>query len=285
MVVEWEELERQLLDGTFMKMVENIDFVSARINPFAVKDRKSKREVHNCLVVCQRILTPEEARQPRSLNARLKNLKAKIFGFIPAIPWIVVQFLNVFPKQTPGAINSALKSTKDVIYRDKSYKVLYKSAVNLRKRGISSEFAFPVQAELIVDIIRAIFQQAETNRLDGHLYQSSYIPIRFVPASDAFLSPCYQHPRVFIDVPLLRRTKGDREILDRYQKLMMEKGGVPHWGKINYRLYDNFSFIKEKYPKVKTWIRVREEMDPNGTFSNEFIRHMGLMGETPANPV
>jgi hypothetical protein len=53
-------------------------------------------------------------------------------------------------------------------------------------------------------------------------------------------------------------------------------GGIPHWGKVNNMLYANNDFIKNSYPKWQTWFTVRQQMDPDCTFINDFILKMGL---------
>jgi L-gulonolactone oxidase len=70
--------------------------------------------------------------------------------------------------------------------------------------------------------------------------------------------------------------KGYEDLLEDYQVMMMQMGGVPHWGKMNKKLYLNPGFIDQHYPKVQTFRDVRKKMDPKGTFVNDFIVKMGL---------
>ena len=65
-------------------------------------------------------------------------------------------------------------------------------------------------------------------------------------------------------------------LVERYQQAMMKLGGIPHWGKINNLLYQNHQFIKDQFPMANKWIQVRNQMDPKGTFLNDFIISMGL---------
>jgi FAD/FMN-containing dehydrogenase len=51
---------------------------------------------------------------------------------------------------------------------------------------------------------------------------------------------------------------------------------MPHWGKMNKVLYQRHDVLHAYYPKYQKWIDVRRQMDPNGTFLNDFIVRMGL---------
>ena len=101
--------------------------------------------------------------------------------------------------------------------------------------------------------------------------------IRFVPASRAYLSTAYGKPTCYIDVPLLQKTRGDFEILQRFQDELIALGGFPHWGKINTRLYGRPDLIADRMPKLSAWQNVRRQLDPEGTFHNDFLEKMQLV--------
>jgi FAD/FMN-containing dehydrogenase len=142
--------------------------------------------------------------------------------------------------------------------------------------GISSEFAFEAKADKIIEVLEKIFANTEYLKDYSQVYQPSHIPVRFVMPSKALLSSAYGKPTVYIDVPTLNNTIGDFELLERYQKIMMPMGGIPHWGKMNKMLYLDTQFIKDHYPHWAAWVQVRNTLDPKGTFINDFIIKMGL---------
>jgi L-gulono-1,4-lactone dehydrogenase len=267
-MMNWDDLRDEILNRDFIgEKVRKYDYVSFRVNPFEVKG------FHLCSLVLQEILP---GRPKLSLNARYKNIKSVIFGNLPFVSWLMIRYLNINPKAIPGAINGFLKGTKDKLFIGKSFRTLFQSGANIRRHGLSSEFAFPVDGKKIVDVIEMIIAQAKKNAEIGKIYQSSHIPVRFVPASKAYLSPAYDREKVYIDIPLLQKTIGDFEILDRYQDLIVKEGGIPHWGKINNKLYGRYEIIRGFYPKLETWKEIREKLDPKRTFVSEFMERTNL---------
>ena len=265
---KWSDLKQKLLNGEFMQTVENTDFVAFRVNPYEMKGD------HTCAIVKQCIV--KESEKPKGWGAMRRNILSTFLGDIEYLIESTIRKLNRKPENSGKNIERALKATKDPRYFGKSYKVLYQSGISVIRHGISSEFAFEASAEKIVEVIEAIFDMAKKNAENGRLYQASHIPVRFVMASEAYLSSAYHRKTVYIDVPLLHHTTGDFEILERYQKMMINLDGIPHWGKVNNQLYMNNEFIKRKYPRHKVWSEKRNEVDPKGTFLNDFIIKMGL---------
>ncbi|MBS0000282.1 MAG: FAD-binding protein [Cyclobacteriaceae bacterium] len=268
-MTDWNTLKQQLISGHFIeKVVRKYEYVSFRVNPYAVNGR------HLCAVVKQEILP---GKPKLSLNSRFKNLKSSIFGNIPLLPTFLIWYLNIRPKAAIKSIDGFLEGTKDKVFIGKSHRTLYQSGTNIKRHGISSEFAFPVDPEKIVEIIEKIFVQAEKNIRDGNLYQTSHIPVRFVQASKAYLSTAYGRETAYIDIPLLQKTIGDYEILDRYQDIIISEGGIPHWGKINNRLYSKHDITRKNFPELTKWQKVRRQLDPRDTFINAFIEKTGLL--------
>jgi len=52
------------------------------------------------------------------------------------------------------------------------------------------------------------------------------------------------------------------------EQIVYASGGRPHWGKINTA---NATFLSAQYPKYKEFIKLREEVDPNGVFMNAYL--------------
>ncbi len=269
-IENWSDLKQQLLSGEFMRMVHNTDFVAFRVNPY----KNKKTNDHTCAIVKQCII--KESEKPRGWGARRRNILSSTLGNIEYLIESTIRRLNRNPENAGTNIERALKATRDNLYYNKSFKVLYQSGLSVIRHGISSEFAFDASAEKIVEVIEAIFELAEKNATQGRLYQASHIPVRFVMPSEVYLAPSYHRETAYIDVPLLHKTIGDYEILERYQKMMMNLEGTPHWGKVNNMLYMNHGMIAQTYPMADKWRQVRSQMDPKGTFLNDFIIKMGL---------
>jgi FAD/FMN-containing dehydrogenase len=266
-LVPWSQLKKELESGDFMKKVESTDFVAFRVNPYEVKGD------HRCAVVEQEIVSPD---YKPGFGGRMRNLFSSVLGNLEYLIESTIRRSRRKPEGVKRTIQTALWATKDISYFSKSHKVLYQSGNAVIRYGISSEFAFEATAEKIVEVIEKVFEKADENAREGGLYQSSHVPVRFVPPSKALLSSAYGRNTVYIDIPLLYGTTGDIDILKRYQKMMIELGGIPHWGKHNTSLYIRHDFIRQQFPRVDRWIKVRDQMDPKGTFLNDFIVQLGL---------
>ncbi|MCB0632153.1 MAG: FAD-binding protein, partial [Lewinella sp.] len=269
-LMKWSALKEQLRDGSFMKKVNEKDFVAFRINPYEVK------KDHRCAVVEQEIIPPEK--NPIGLFAHMRNILSSVFGELEYLIESSIEKFKKKPSTVKKTINTGLWATQKFVYYNKSHKVLYQCGSAVIRYGISSEFAFDAKAEKIIEVLDAVIAKAKWNADEADLYQSSHVPVRFVRASDAYLSSAHCRETVYIDIPLLYGTTGDTEILEGYQKMMIGLGGIPHWGKHNMQLYLNNDFIRKQFERVDDWIAVRQEMDPKGTFLNDFIIKMGLSG-------
>lgn len=261
----WTVLKAQLQSGEFMDKVHDNDFVAFRVNPYKLKGD------HLCSISIQNIVNP-----PSPGNSGGRNFLGRLIANREAVIEGVVNRFNRNPKRTARNIQTALKNSTVKSYTDISYKVFYNSGAAVLRYGISSEFAFDAKAEKIIEVLEFIFQQTEYYADYADLNHPSHIPVRFVKASHAYLSACYNRPTVYIDIPTLYSTIGYMSLLERYQKAMIHMKGIPHWGKINNMLYTQNDFIREQFPMIDTWIRVRHKMDPKGTFLNDFIVLMGL---------
>ena len=278
-VLDWEtELKPKLLNGYFKKLVEErYDFVSFRVNPYKTFSKKLGKEVQLCALAVQKKYPWNQRPSERGWAARSKNMLSTILGDLGIMSWIIVRWLNWRPASTPNSINNVIKGTRDKLFVGRSYKVLYQTGLSIRKHGISSEFSFPVDYRRLVDLIEGVCDHLEDCRTNHKVYQTSHIPVRFVPQSQAYLSPCCDGPRMFVDFPTLEDVKGRKEIMNLTQHHLIEmKGGVPHWGKVNEHIYSKPGFIDTHYPKAKIWREIRRKLDPKGTFLSDFIKKMGL---------
>ncbi len=262
-LINWSELKQQMQSGAFMQMVQSNDFVAFRVNPYVIKGD------HLCSVVVQNVLDS-------GTHSGRRNFLAGLFGNLEAVIESTVKAANRDPKKSGKKIQLNLKLSKVINYEDKNYKVLYQSGAAILRYGISSEFAFEANTDKIIEVLEKVFATTEHNKDYANVYQSSHIPVRFVMPSKALMSSAYGKPTVYIDVPTLNTTIGDFEMLENYQLIMMAMGGIPHWGKMNSKLYLNNQFIKDHYPKWATWVQVRNQLDPKGTFLSDFILKMGL---------
>ena len=101
------------------------------------------------------------------------------------------------------------------------------------------------------------------------------VEVRFVQGDDIPLSTCYGRDSCFIGVIMYRPFGFDpqdvQEYLMAFEKVMARLGGRPHWAKsFHFRRAD----FEKCYPRFAEFERVREQLDPEGLFDNDFSRNV-----------
>ena len=96
------------------------------------------------------------------------------------------------------------------------------------------------------------------------------IEVRFVPADDAWLSPCHGRACCYIGVIAYRPFGRDfafKPFFAAFEVIMRSFGGRPHWAKAFDVAADEFV---EMYERWDDFARVRRDCDPAGIFANRF---------------
>ena len=52
------------------------------------------------------------------------------------------------------------------------------------------------------------------------------------------------------------------------ERIMIEHGGRPHWGKMHTRTAE---FFRGAYPRFDEFLAVRDELDPDRVFANDYL--------------
>ena len=144
---------------------------------------------------------------------------------------------------------------------DRSYRIF---ATPRSVRFTEMEYAIP--REHAVEAIRAVRELVE----DRGLAVSFPFEVRFVAPDDAFLSPaggretCYIASHVFEGMEYEPFMRGVEEIMDRFE-------GRPHWGKRHFQTADT---LRPRYPQWDRFQAVRERLDPEGRFANDYVRRV-----------
>ena len=96
-------------------------------------------------------------------------------------------------------------------------------------------------------------------------------------------------PTLYLNATLYRPYHCDPPCRARYYEafewLMKEMGGRPHWAK-NF-VHVTREDVYEMYPEMDDWIRVRNEVDPDGMFVGDWHRRLLIPqnGESPSLPL
>lgn len=94
--------------------------------------------------------------------------------------------------------------------------------------------------------------------------------VRYIKQDDIWLSPFYQRDTCSIAVH--RYHKEDyKPFFTAVEPIFKKYGGRPHWGKLNTMTPAEF---KHHYPRWDDFKSLRQELDPNGKFLNDYLTQL-----------
>jgi FAD/FMN-containing dehydrogenase len=94
------------------------------------------------------------------------------------------------------------------------------------------------------------------------------VEYRTLAADDVWLSTAYERPTVTISVHL--DVNDDEQPYYRAcEEIFKAYSGRPHWGKVNYL---DAAAMARCHPRWSDWWKVRDAVDPAGTFLNAYLR-------------
>ncbi|KAG0197736.1 hypothetical protein BGX33_000360 [Mortierella sp. NVP41] len=98
------------------------------------------------------------------------------------------------------------------------------------------------------------------------------IEIRFVKKDDVWLSPAYGVDSCYIGIIMYRpygKPVPYKRFWSGYEKIMASFDGRPHWAKAHSVTPEG---LEESYPKMKEFSAIRQRLDPEGMFLNNYLR-------------
>jgi len=127
-----------------------------------------------------------------------------------------------------------------------------------------TEMEYSVPAEAAPECMRSIRDLLE-QRFTGVAWPVEY---RTLAADDVWLSSAYERPTVTISVH--QDIREDEEPYFRAcEEIFLDYAGRPHWGKVHYLRGEQLAAC---HPRWQDWWRVRDHIDPKGTFLNDYLQ-------------
>jgi L-gulonolactone oxidase len=129
-----------------------------------------------------------------------------------------------------------------------------------------TEMEYAIPRERGAEAVRAVMDLVELRRLPIVFP----IEMRFVAGDDAFLSPAHERDTCYIAVhqysgmEFENYFRGVETIMDAFE-------GRPHWGKRHYQSADT---LRPRYPEWDRFAAVRERLDPERVFQNDYTRRV-----------
>ena len=245
----WESLKQMMLDGViFTEGDEESAGECPRcctllINPYEVKGDK-----HYCIIM--RHFNTIRPRKWKFIEGT-RNVISYILGNIPSFFFYTLWLFRMFPHRSPKLIRASLKGMRDKKFVHRAHKVMYQGFEFVKERAYDAEFAFNLNdMPRIVSTLEDLMKKAHEIKDNHKVYQSSPIAVRFVQASKAYLTPEHGKNVAYIDTPFLLGINGNEFMLEKYQEIMLNNDGIPHWGKTNNILDSNPGQLSKLYPKL-----------------------------------
>ena len=136
-------------------------------------------------------------------------------------------------------------------------------------KDLAAEIAIPInRLPEALEKVRTLIKKYQNRGLNN----MNIVVIRFVEKdNNSLLSPASDGPVAYINIG----TPVDDEYLPFYKEFeesMLTLNGRPHWGKINFLNYQKISLLYGK--NLTTFIDVKNQLDPSGVFSNNYINEL-----------
>ncbi|OSC39661.1 D-arabinono-1,4-lactone oxidase [Mycobacterium decipiens] len=166
-----------------------------------------------------------------------------------------------FPGAAPRLNRLTTSLMADATVCDRAYKVY---ATERKVRFTEMEYAVPREharagIERVIDLVRR-----------RNLPIMFPIEVRFSAPDDSFLSTAYGRDTCYIAVH--QYTGMEFESYFRaVEEIMDEYAGRPHWGK---RHYQTAATLRERYPHWDRFAAVRDRLDPDRVFLNDYTRRV-----------
>lgn len=225
---------------------------------------------------------PAQPQNPQVLITRLSFTDAaphgsRGLGILFGGPWVGTEIAGAALGNNPGpGINMALEACKGMDVVLPSTKALdfgppNDLAVNASSLGFDSKKGD--------DVIKALIPQIALWHADG-LNFTSPIGMRWVKASEDFLSPQYGRDTIMLEVPMLKHAWGHDnskavQALNRYANFMMNNfTGRPHWGQQNPM--NAAQFATNYATGIPSFLTAFEKFNPGGMFDGALTAQLGL---------
>jgi FAD-linked oxidoreductase len=136
-----------------------------------------------------------------------------------------------------------------------------------RVRFVEMEYALPREA--VIPALQELKALIESSR-----FRVSFpVEVRTAPADGIPLSTASGRETAYIAVHMYRGTPHEA-YFTAAERIMTAHGGRPHWGKLHSR---DASYLAEVYPRFGEFTAVRDRLDPDRVFGNDYLRR--VLGE------
>ena len=175
------------------------------------------------------------------------------FGLVCALGRVVPRLIPKLAKALPGSGRTE--------YVNKSYKIFASKRI---VKFYEMEYAIPRH-----HLTTALKRVVEMVDAKGFLLNFP-VEVRFTAADDIPLSTSSGRDSAYIAVHIYKGMSY-RPYFEAVEAIMNDYEGRPHWGKLHFQSLETLS---ARYPEYKRFADVRNRLDPEGVFTNDYLRRV-----------
>ncbi|WP_405788983.1 D-arabinono-1,4-lactone oxidase [Streptomyces sp. NBC_01367] len=165
------------------------------------------------------------------------------------------------PATIPSIARVASRALSARAYTDIPYKVFTSPR---RVRFVEMEYALP--REQVVEALRELRTMVDRSGLRI----SFPVEVRTAPADDITLSTASGRDTAYIAVHMYKGTPY-QAYFTAAERIFTAHGGRPHWGKVHTR---DAGYFAEVYPRFGEFTALRDRLDPDRVFGNDYLRRV-----------
>ncbi|WP_420812637.1 D-arabinono-1,4-lactone oxidase [Planococcus versutus] len=216
-------------------------------------------------VVQVKTMNAVEQKAQRMELHHFKNLVMENYLF-----FVISETCRILPKSSRFFSKISAKGVSTTIKRANSYQ-LFATPRLVRFREM--EYCIPL--ENLKPALEKIRECIVTKKHKVHFP----IECRTVKADDIWISPSYQRDSAYIAFHMYKGMPYEEYFHDM-ESIMQQFDGRPHWAKMHTRTTEDLLTL---YPKLSDFLAVREELDPEGIFMNDYLNTL-FNGERASRP-
>ena len=174
---------------------------------------------------------------------------------------ILAEMARVFPSQNINVAKISAATIPDVKKVYQSHKIY---ATPRLVRFNEMEYNVPLEASS--DVLKDVMKLVNSKKFNIHFP----IEHRVVKADDIYLSPAYERDSFYIACHVYNK-KDYEPYFKALEEIFRAHDGRPHWGKMHFL---KASDLRSSYPMFDTFIKHRNEQDPNKIFISPYFEEL-----------
>ena len=196
---------------------------------------------------------------PADPPARFKTWYNKMF--MENYAFGALCYIGRFAPRFIPRLSKALPSTGRTEYVNASHRIF------ASKRLVRFyEMEYSIRRDAVAEALNRVRRMVD----DCGFLLNFPVEVRFTAGDDIPLSTGTGRNNAYIAVHVFKGMKYEpyfREV----EAIMSDYEGRPHWGKIHFKTADS---LEPLYPEWKRYIEVRNRLDPEGVFTNDYLRRV-----------